>query len=207
VNHSALLSTAFVLVLAFSPTLVSAQTSDNTAPAPAEAEGATGVAPAPTGDAAKTAPGETATAPSAASPEVQTGPQAPANGSAVGSVVSGLSPAIQDVQIVGPWTDGDKQGVWRTVIAQPNGDAKSHFFVQQLENTGDDFTVRSTTEIKEISQVDGAILGYRADEPSEADPNSLMLFFEIVPSGAELSETYELRFSPNAPYIFGPATN
>ncbi|MEX6507816.1 hypothetical protein [Jiella sp. M17.18] len=122
--------------------------------------------------------------------------------------VETLPVMIQDVQIVGPWKDGDKEGVWRTIIAQPDGDSgKSHFFIQQIETDGNEYKLLSTTEIKEISNVDGSILGYRADDPSDVDPNSLMLFFEIVPAGAQISETYELRFHPGKPYTFGPSTN
>jgi len=133
-------------------------------------------------------------------------PQAPSEFSAA---VAGLSPHIQDVQIVGPWSSGDEHGVWRTIMVQPAGEnAKTHFFIQQLDASGHSgLSVKSTAEITEIANVDGVIVGYRADEPSESQPNSLSLFFDIVPYDGEISETYELHYLPGEPYIFGPATN
>ncbi|MCB8838520.1 hypothetical protein [Aurantimonas sp. VKM B-3413] len=213
-NRQLLLSTGLALALALGPVASLAQTtpSPDKAETPA-AEAAPAMAAEPAAPADQIAPQATQAPASDTAPAGQaeaTGKTAEAGSSAtdIASVVEGLTPMVQDVQIVGPWTNGDRQGVWRTVIAQPSGEnAKSHFFVQQIETKGTDYTVLSTTEITEISKVDGAILGYRADEPSDVDPNSLMLFFEIVPTGAELSETYELRFHPGQPYDFGPSTN
>lgn len=119
-----------------------------------------------------------------------------------------LSPLIEDVQIVGPWSDGDVQGVWRTIMVQsPADETDYHFFVQQLEGSGTNLTLRSSTEIRELNQIEGAVVGYRADEPSETEPNSLSLFFDLLPSDGEIAETYELHFFPDQPYMFGPATN
>lgn len=119
-----------------------------------------------------------------------------------------LSPLVEDVQVVGPWSDGDKQGVWRTVMVQsPDAETKFHFFVQQLEGTGTDLRMMSSNEIREINRIKGAVVGYRADEPSEDQPDSLTLFFDILPADGEIAETYQLLFFPNAPYEFGPATN
>ncbi|TFF20758.1 hypothetical protein E3C22_00830 [Jiella endophytica] len=125
------------------------------------------------------------------------------------AAVEALSPLIQDVQVVGPWSDGDEHGVWRTVMVQPAGDnAGAHFFIQQLDASGHNgLSLRSTTEIPEIAKIDGQVVGYRADDPSETEPNSLGLFFEVVPSDGEISETYELHFTPGQPYLFGPASN
>lgn len=137
---------------------------------------------------------------------------APAGGQAANpftAAAESLSPLVQDVQIVGPWSDGDEHGVWRTVMLQPAGDdAETHFFIQQLDASGHDgLAVRSSHEITEVAQIDGQIVGYRADDPNEVEPNSLSLFFEVVPSDGEISETYELHFTPGQPYIFGPASN
>lgn len=137
---------------------------------------------------------------------------APSGGQAAGqyaAAVESLSPLVQDVQVVGPWNDGDQSGVWRTVMVQPAGDdAKPHFFIQQLDASGHDgLSLRSTAEITEIATLDGQIVGYRADDPGEAQTNSLSLFFEFVPADGEISETYELHFTPGQPYIFGPASN
>ncbi|WP_206453943.1 hypothetical protein [Aurantimonas marina] len=119
-----------------------------------------------------------------------------------------LSPQVQDVQIVGPWSDGTSEGVWRTVMVQSQTDDSAfHFFVQQLEGAGSDMSVRATTEVAEINQIEGAVVGYRADEPSEEQPNGLTLFFDILPKDGEIAETYELHFFPGEPYSFGPATN
>ncbi|NVP72950.1 hypothetical protein, partial [Vibrio cholerae] len=34
------------------------------------------------------------------------------------SAISTLSPLIGDVQIVGPWVEGERSGVWRTIMTQ-----------------------------------------------------------------------------------------
>ena len=125
------------------------------------------------------------------------------------AAVETLSPLVQDVQVLGPWSDGDARGVWRTVMVHPAGDnAKAHFFIQQLDASGHDgFGMRSSTEIPEIAGLDGQVVGYRADDPNEEQPNSISLFFEVVPTDGEISETYELHFMPGQPYMFGPASN
>jgi hypothetical protein len=122
--------------------------------------------------------------------------------------VETLLTEIEDVQVVGPWTEGTRSGVWRTVMMQVKGkDDVYRFFIQQIERANGEQTILSTTEIKEVQGVKGAIVGYRADEPTEGETNSLTLFFDIVPSDGEIAETYELHFTKDAPYTFGPATN
>ncbi|NDV88172.1 hypothetical protein GTW51_15835 [Aurantimonas aggregata] len=156
------------------------------------------------------APNEPAASPAApAVPETQAAaPSEMTTGSAVTAAIDALSPLVEDVQIVGPWSEGTRQGVWRTVMVQsPADETGYHFFVQQLEGSGTDHIVRASTEITEINQVDGAIVGYRADEPSPGAPSGLTLFFDILPADGEIAETYELHFAPDAPYMFGPASN
>lgn len=99
--------------------------------------------------------------------------------------------------------------MWRTVMLQVGPPEKEsyRFFIQQLEKAVATTSILATTEIKEIPGIDGAIVGYRADEPSEEDTTSLTLFFDIVPSDGEISETYELHYFKDQPYTFGPATN
>ena len=146
----------------------------------------------------------------AATSEAAPATAAPAAGGAndPAAAAEALSPLIEDVQIVGPWSDGDVQGVWRTIMVQsPADETDYHFFVQQLEGSGTNLTLRSSTEIRELNQIEGAVVGYRADEPSETEPNSLSLFFDLLPSDGEIAETYELHFFPDQPYMFGPATN
>ncbi|WAP68970.1 hypothetical protein [Jiella pelagia] len=160
-------------------------------------------------DAATPTAPEAGTMPNAAA---ETGAPAAASSEAPNpftAAVEALSPLVQDVQVVGPWSEGDEHGVWRTVMVQPAGDdARPHFFIQQLDASGHDgLSLRSTAEITEIAELDGQIVGYRADDPNEVEPNSLSLFFEVVPSDGEISETYELHFAPGQPYIFGPASN
>lgn len=171
-----------------------AQATDAAPAAAPAAEQAAPASPAATNEAAPSAP---ATA-------------APAAGGAgdPAAAAEALSPLIEDVQIVGPWSDGDVQGVWRTIMVQsPADETDYHFFVQQLEGSGTNLTLRSSTEIRELNQIEGAVVGYRADEPSETEPNSLSLFFDLLPSDGEIAETYELHFFPDQPYMFGPATN
>lgn len=166
---------------------------------------ATDAAPAAAPAAEQAAP-----ASPAATSETAPATAAPAAGSVndPAAAAEALSPLIEDVQIVGPWSDGDVQGVWRTIMVQsPADETDYHFFVQQLEGSGTNLTLRSSTEIRELNQIEGAVVGYRADEPSETEPNSLSLFFDLLPSDGEIAETYELHFFPDQPYMFGPATN
>ncbi|MEF2072341.1 hypothetical protein [Consotaella aegiceratis] len=127
---------------------------------------------------------------------------------AVAAEAEHLSPLVHDVQIVGPWSDADHQGVWRTILAlSPDDSGRYRFFVQKIEDAAGGLSLLATTEVTEIAAIDGAILGYRADEPTEGQEGSLTLFFDILPSDAEISETYELHFFSDSPYEFGPASN
>ncbi|ALN73337.1 hypothetical protein [Aureimonas sp. AU20] len=124
------------------------------------------------------------------------------------SAIAGLDPLIGDVQLVGPWTDGDRHGVWRTVMTQPaQENGGNRFFVQQIEQSGDVSHVSSSIEVTEIAEVKGAVVGYRADPPAEGQESNLTLFFDILPLDGEVTDTYELFIAPNTPYRFGPATN
>ncbi|KAB0681802.1 hypothetical protein [Aureimonas leprariae] len=126
----------------------------------------------------------------------------------------GLATQIEDVQVVGPWTDGDQSGVWRTVmmqVGQPDKDVY-RFFVQKLDRVGPNAKVISTTEVKEVAGVAGTVVGYRADEAETEEGESapakdLTLFFDVVPSNGEVSESYELHFMNDLTYTFGPASN
>jgi hypothetical protein len=180
------------------------------APAP-EAPAAAPAAPAPYTPPAAAAPAtETpAEAPAAAEPATPPAAAAPLVPDDVTMAIANLPTAIEDVQVVGPWIDGAKSGVWRTVMLQVGTTEKEsyRFFVQQVEKVGGTSSVLVTTEIKEIPKLNGAIVGYRADEPSEEDATGLTLFFDMVPSDGEIAETYELHFQPDQTYTFGPATN
>jgi predicted secreted protein len=169
--------------------------------------------PAPAAPAAQdSAPAPAAPAP--ASPDVtQPGAAAkpaptPEQNAEVMSAISNLSPIIGDVQIVGPWVEGERNGVWRTIMTQALGETKgSRFFFQQVEERQGKPVVVASTEVTEIAEVDGAIVGYRADAPAEGQESNLTLFFDIVPLDGEISETYELFVAPGQPYRFGPASN
>lgn len=134
---------------------------------------------------------------------------APAADDAVAAAIAGLPTGIEDVQVVAPWTDGAKSGVWRTAMVQVGTDDKEsyRFFIQQVEKAAGVATVLTTTEVKEINGINGAVVGYRADEPSEDDAAGLTLFFDIVPGDGEIAETYELHFQKDRTYTFGPASN
>ncbi|MCW4114704.1 hypothetical protein NPA31_006980 [Aurantimonas sp. MSK8Z-1] len=211
-TRMAVLSTTAALLLMAGASVAGAQTSD----APAAAQPAPGDAPAtPEATSPATTPkaedGAGTPAPVAPTPEgVANAPQAPTTGEAASaaSAADTLSPQIEDVQTLGPWTDGDKNGVWRAVMMQDGNDPDRYrFYVQQIEMTGSQMSLKSSTEIKEINKIQGTIVGYRADEPDDEDTNSLTLFFDIVPSEGEIAETYQLFFFQNQPYRFGPATN
>jgi len=152
--------------------------------------------PAPASDAAPPA------SPSAPAPDEA------ARNAVVLSAISALAPMIGDVQIVGPWVEGDRHGIWRTVMTQPVAETSGNrFFVQQIEEKSGNNTVIASTEITEIASIEGAVVGYRADAPAAGDDSNLTLFFDIVPLDGEVSESYELFFSPTEAYRFGPATN
>ena len=124
------------------------------------------------------------------------------------AAISALDPMIGDVQLVGPWTDGEQHGVWRTVMTQPaKEDGGNRFFVQQIEQSTTGSRVSSSVEITEIAEVKGAVVGYRADSPAEGQESNLTLFFDILPLDGEVTDTYELFIAPNTPYRFGPASN
>ncbi|WP_210168851.1 hypothetical protein [Aureimonas sp. D3] len=124
------------------------------------------------------------------------------------AAISALDPMIGDVQLVGPWTDGERHGVWRTVMTQPaKEDGGNRFFVQQIEQSAEGSRVSSSVEITEIADVKGAVVGYRADPPAEGQESNLTLFFDILPLDGEVTDTYELFIAPNTPYRFGPASN
>lgn len=155
---------------------------------------------APAGDA----PAASAAAPSATATPAPSSP----NASQTGSIVDTLSPLIEDVQIVGPWDQDGTKGVWRTVMARdPSDTSRSHFFLQQIAGAEGGAAIARTIEITEIGEMGGAVVGYRADEPSSEEPSGLSLFFEIVPRDGEISETYELHVQPDGSYDFGFATN
>ncbi|WP_156420955.1 hypothetical protein [Aureimonas sp. AU22] len=175
---------------------------------PALAQEPAPAAPAPQDSAPAPAP------PAPASPDVtQPGAAAkpaptPEQNAEVMSAISNLSPIIGDVQIVGPWVEGERNGVWRTIMTQALGETKgSRFFFQQVEEREGKPVVVASTEVTEIAEVDGAIVGYRADAPAEGQESNLTLFFDIVPLDGEISETYELFVAPGQPYRFGPASN
>jgi hypothetical protein len=177
---------------------------------PPAASGTEAPAAAPTAPAAPAAPDAAPATPEAApAAPAAAAATAPAAEDAVAAAIAGLPTGIEDVQVVAPWTDGDKSGVWRTAMVQVGTDEKEsyRFFIQQVEKAAGVATVLTTTEIKEIPGINGAVVGYRADEPSEDDAAGLTLFFDIVPGDGEIAETYELHFQKDRTYTFGPATN
>ncbi|WP_082529485.1 hypothetical protein [Aurantimonas sp. Leaf443] len=120
----------------------------------------------------------------------------------------GLPASVEDVQIVASWSEGEDSGVWRTVMVRSASDpGKYRFFLQQLRVQDGRASLKSTEEVKEINMIEGAVVGYRADEPDPAAPSSLTLFFEIMPVDGEIPETYQLFYTPGEPYRFGPASN
>lgn len=131
---------------------------------------------------------------------------------AMQQAAEGLATQIEDVQVVGPWTEGDQSGVWRTVmmqVGQPDKDLY-RFFVQKLDRVGPGARVLATKEVKEVAGVAGTVVGYRAEEADEdgaAPSKDLTLFFDVVPANGEVSESYELHFMNDLTYTFGPASN
>ncbi|WP_062226078.1 hypothetical protein [Aureimonas frigidaquae] len=147
------------------------------------------------------APETSAPAAGAAVPAEPAAPAEPAE-------ITALSPYISDVQVLGPWTAENASGVWRTVLLQKAGEPTGNrFFVQQLQENDGTLSLVSSTEITEVAELDGAIVGYRADQPSEDSPSTLSLYLDIVPLDGEISETYELFMTPGEAYRFGPASN
>lgn len=124
------------------------------------------------------------------------------------AAVETLSPFVADVQILGPWMEGERSGIWRTVMLQPAGEEEGNrLFVQQIEDVDGEVRVSSSTEIDEIRALQGAVVNYRMDAPGENQPELLTLFLDIVPWDGEIAETYELFFYASDPYVFGPASN
>ncbi|WP_156418005.1 hypothetical protein [Aureimonas sp. AU4] len=139
--------------------------------------------------------------------ETEAAPKVPTD-AVVLSAIANLAPMIGDVQILGPWTQGDRHGIWRSVMTQPIAETTGNrFFVQQIEEKSGNSTVIASTEITEIASIEGAVVGYRADPPAAGQENNLTIFFDIVPLDGEITESYELFFAPGEPYRFGPASN
>ncbi|WP_157944557.1 hypothetical protein [Mangrovicella endophytica] len=215
---SRLLIGAAVIALATAsgPALAAAEVdlAQATGAAPAAPTTPSTAAPSQTSPADVTAPAAPA-APAAEAPATvpptaaETAAGAPsADGGEAMAQVQALPVAIQDVQVVGPWSEGERHGVWRGVMLhEPRDDARYRFFIQQIEEVGGAFQIKATTEVKEMASIDGAVVDYRADEPEEGDTTSLTLFFDIVPSDGEIAETYELHVFTGQPYTFGPASN
>lgn len=130
------------------------------------------------------------------------------DGTAAAAMIEALSPLVADVQVVGPWADGERAGIWRTITLQPEGEgAGNRFFVQQIEERDGAPAVTTSIEVTEVGELAGALIGYRADPPSDAQPELLTMFLDIVPLDGELAETYELFLTATEPYTFGPASN
>ncbi|EAU42469.1 DNA topoisomerase IV subunit B [Fulvimarina pelagi HTCC2506] len=152
---------------------------------------------------------EPAAAPEAAEDAAPAAAQSQTIGSdSVAQVVGTLSPLVEDVQVVGPWREGDRNGIWRAVMARDPADpAKSQFFIQQIAPSPTGAQITRSIKVDEVAALGGAVVGYTADEPAEGQEGSLTLFFEIVPLDGEIAETYELRVQPDGSYDFGFATN
>ncbi|MER0237914.1 hypothetical protein [Fulvimarina sp. MAC8] len=202
------------LLLASSLTLWSLPTFAQTDAPPAEPAAPEETAPvaepeaeAPTSDAA---PQAESAEPAEAAPAA---PNAYAQSQSIGSdgvsqVVGTLSPLVEDVQVVGPWQEGDRTGIWRAVMARDPADpAKSQFFIQQIAPSPTGAQIARSIKVDEVAALGGAVVGYSADEPAEGQEGSLTLFFEIVPLDGEIAETYELRVQPDGSYDFGFASN
>ncbi len=185
-----------------------AQESAPTAAAPAAPQEAPpAAAPAATPAEAPTAPAPAPSSADAAAQPAQSASSVERNAEVM-TAIANLSPIIGDVQIVGPWVEGDRNGVWRTIMTQALGETKgSRFFYQQVQERDGKPVVVASTEVTEIATIEGAIVGYRADAPAEGKESNLTLFFDIVPLDGEISETYELFVAPGQPYRFGPASN
>jgi hypothetical protein len=180
---------------------------------PALAQTEPGAAPtAPSAPKPYTPPAGTADAAGTAPPVAPAIANVPPVDPAMQQAAEALATQIEDVQVVGPWTEGDQSGIWRTVmmqVGQPDKDVY-RFFVQKLDRVGPSAKLLSTTEVKEVAGVAGTVVGYRAEEGAEdgdAPAKDLTLFFDVVPANGEVAESYELHFMNDLTYTFGPASN
>lgn len=148
-------------------------------------------------------------APQEAAPSASAADAAPAEAEdEAAEMLRALSPLVADVQVLGPWMEDERRGIWRTVMLQATGETEGNrFFVQQIEDVDGEVVVSTSTEITEIGDLNGAVVSYRMDEPTKEQPELLTLFLDIVPLDAEIAETYELFFTTGEPYVFGPASN
>lgn len=207
------LSTKLLLAssLIFLPLPALAQTDGAPDAQPTETETPPNGSPAPEAPTASPAPddGEAAGAAdeTTAASENSVGTQT-IGSDGVAQVVGTLSPLIEDVQVVGPWAESGRSGIWRAVMARDPADpTKSQFFLQQIAPSPTGAQIARSIKVDEVAALGGAVVGYSADEPAEGQEGSLTLFFEIVPLDGEIAETYELRAQPDGSYEFGFATN
>ncbi|RFC66287.1 hypothetical protein DYI37_02220 [Fulvimarina endophytica] len=201
-------TTLLAALLILSPLPGLAQTTEptgNGADAPATGARATQATSPDAGTSPQpgTNPGDQAPAEATAQPQAVTGTT-----DAVANLVGTLSPLIEDVQILGPWIEGERNGVWRAVMARsPAQPTVSQFYLQQIAPSADGAQIVRSINVDEVGALGGAVVGYSADEPTEGQEGSLTVFFEIVPSDGEISETYQLNAQPDGSYEFGIATN
>lgn len=119
--------------------------------------------------------------------------------------VAALPAAIEDINIVGTFTEEDMAGAYRVVIARtPAEDSvTARLFVQRLLYADDgSAAVEKTIEITELADLQVDI----SDSSGEVNDDGLSLFIDTVKAG-EAGELYELFLSGDGTYRFGPASN
>jgi hypothetical protein len=120
--------------------------------------------------------------------------------------VTALSPAIQDVRVLGTWEKDGHKGAYRVIVARSGPEPTARIFVQWLARAADGaITVQRSVDIKEMIELKRNV----GDLVAEADADGLSIFLEIIdPTAANAAkESYELFIGDDETYRFGPASN
>lgn len=119
--------------------------------------------------------------------------------------VGKLDPAIRTTRIPGHWEDGDKQGIYRVVVARPDA-AKSgaRLFIQWVVLRADGSqSLERSVEITEFGQLGVDI----ADFVAEPEGGGLTVFIDVANATGDAPASYELIIENDGTYRFDPSSN
>ena len=131
---------------------------------------------------------------------------APLRADPIADSVTALSPAIQDVRVLGTWEKNGQKGAYRVIVARSGPEPTARIFVQWLARAADGaITVQRSVDIQEMVELKRNV----GDLVAEADADGLSIFLEMSdPTAANAAkESYELFIGDDETYRFGPASN
>lgn len=124
----------------------------------------------------------------------------------VADSVAALSPAIQDVRVLGTWEKDGQKGAYRVIVARSGPEPTARIFVQWVARESDGTVkVQRSVDIQEMIELKRNV----GNLVAEADADGLSIFLEMIdPTAANAAkESYELFIDDDETYRFGPASN